>query len=145
MLHLYTAQLASKFRARKVTQTPLELLDDTIRLTHPDCHPPERQELAKRVTQQFLALKPFTFPAPKPKPIVTSPCNASSKGPGETSKEPLRKATSYPCKECKSTIPYYYCTACRAELNKRREEERAGKQQSSERGTKSARRGVSGK
>jgi hypothetical protein len=39
-----------------------ELLDDAVRLTHPDCHPPERQELAKRVTQELLALKPFAFP-----------------------------------------------------------------------------------
>jgi hypothetical protein len=92
-----------------------ELLDDVIRLTHPDCHPPERQELAKRVTQQLLALKPFVFPAPKPKPkpIVPPPPRNESLNTGAAGfKEALQKAaTSYPCKECKSTIPYYYCTA----------------------------------
>jgi hypothetical protein len=40
-------------------------------------HPPERQELAERVAKELLALKPFVFPAPKPKPrdgsaVVTS-------------------------------------------------------------------------
>ncbi len=44
-----------------------ELLADTIQLTHPDKHPVERRELAKRVTQELLALKPFVFPAPKAK------------------------------------------------------------------------------
>ena len=44
-----------------------ELLADALRLTHPDCHPPERQELAHRVTQGLLALQPFVFPASKPK------------------------------------------------------------------------------
>ncbi len=46
-----------------------ELLADTIELTHPDKHPPEREEKAKRVTQELLALKPFVFPAPKPEPL----------------------------------------------------------------------------
>ena len=44
-----------------------ELLEAAVRLTHPDRHPPERQEAAHRVTQELLALKPFTFPAPKEK------------------------------------------------------------------------------
>ena len=48
-----------------------ELLQDTLQLTHPDRHPPERQELAKRVTAELLALKPFVFPAPKkPEPVA---------------------------------------------------------------------------
>ena len=50
-----------------------ELLADTLRLTHPDCHPPERQELAHRVTQGLLALQPFVFPATKPKPQEPAP------------------------------------------------------------------------
>ncbi len=45
-----------------------ELLDDTIKLTHPDRHPPEHRELAQRVTSELLALRPFVFPAPKPEP-----------------------------------------------------------------------------
>jgi hypothetical protein len=44
-----------------------ELLVDALRLAHPDHHPPERKELAQRVTQGLLALQPFVFPAPKPK------------------------------------------------------------------------------
>ncbi len=45
-----------------------ELLTDVLQLVHPDKHPPERRELATRVTQELLALQPFVFPAPKPKP-----------------------------------------------------------------------------
>jgi hypothetical protein len=96
----------------EITDLTSELLDDAIRLTHPDCHPPERQELAKRVTQQLLALMPFTFPAPAPKPAsptVTEPRNSSLKEPAAHLKEQLQP--SYPCADCKSTIPYFYCTA----------------------------------
>jgi hypothetical protein len=53
-----------------------ELLDNAIKIAHPDCHPPERQELAHRVTQGLLALKPFVFPALKPqvlKPLTAEP------------------------------------------------------------------------
>ncbi len=46
-----------------------ELLAETLQLVHPDHHPAERRELAKRVTQELLALKPFVFPAPKPEPL----------------------------------------------------------------------------
>ena len=45
-----------------------ELLAETLQLTHPDKHPVERRELAKRVTQELLALKPFVFPKPQPTP-----------------------------------------------------------------------------
>jgi hypothetical protein len=53
--------------ADEVIELTSELLDDAIRLSHPDCHPPERQDLARCTTQKLLALKPFTFPAPQPK------------------------------------------------------------------------------
>jgi hypothetical protein len=101
-----------------------ELLSDAVRLTHPDCHPPERQELARRVTQELLALKPFAFPALKPKAVDPTPAphSGSIKVPARNFKEPLRP--SYPCKECKSTIPYFYCSPCRAEWNKRNEARR---------------------
>jgi hypothetical protein len=49
-----------------------ELLADAIQLAHPDRHPPERQELAKHVTQELLALKPFVFPAPKTEADATA-------------------------------------------------------------------------
>ena len=39
-----------------------ELLRDTLRLTHPDVHPPERRELAGRVTAELRALEPTSFP-----------------------------------------------------------------------------------
>ena len=49
----------------EVIELTSEVLADTLKLTHPDHHPPERQELAHRVTQALLALQPFVFPAPK--------------------------------------------------------------------------------
>jgi hypothetical protein len=109
----------------EITDLTSELLDDAIRLTHPDCQPPERQGLAKRVTQELLALKPFVFPAKKPKIIIPPPPprNESIKVQQPGFKEALR--ASYPCKECKSTIPYYYCTPCRAEWDKRSEVKRS--------------------
>ncbi len=101
-----------------------ELLTDVLQLVHPDKHPPERRELATRVTQELLALQPFVFPAPKPKPIrpVAPPRDGSSKSPRETPKDPSRPA--YPCELCADTVPYYYCHACEAEWDKRREAER---------------------
>jgi hypothetical protein len=99
-----------------------ELLTDVLRLTHPDHHPPERQELAHRVTQGLLALQPFVFPAPKPEPTVptSEPRDESFKAPRVTLKEPLR----YPCSDCADTVPYFYCDACRAEWDRRQEKER---------------------
>jgi hypothetical protein len=101
-----------------------EVLADAIRLTHPDAHPPERQELAKRVTQQLLALQPFVFPAEKPKPIAPyEPArNGSAVSPTASAAEPLRQR--YPCADCASTVPYFYCAPCRAEREKRQQEER---------------------
>jgi uncharacterized Zn ribbon protein len=101
-----------------------ELLADTLPLTHPDRHPPERQDIAKRVTQELLALQPFVFPAPKPKPALTytPPRDGSVGSCRESPKEPTRQA--YPCELCAETVPYFYCDPCKAEWNKRREKER---------------------
>ena len=95
-----------------------ELLASAIELTHPDLHPPERRALATRVTQELLSLKPFVFPAPKPKPGSTpGPSNASLKSPRERPKEPLR--FTYPCELCADTGPYYYRDSCKAERDRR--------------------------
>ena len=99
-----------------------ELLADTIQLTHPDKHPPERRDLAKRVTQELLALKPFVFPAPKEKP-TPMPRDGKSKRRRAPIKEPSQ-TPAYPCSECADSVPYYYCTPCKAEHDKRRREER---------------------
>ena len=101
-----------------------ELLADTIQLTHPDRHPPERREMAKRVTQELLALQPFVFPAPKPKPArpVTPPRNGSDGGRRETTPKPSQPA--YPCELCAGSVPYFYCNPCKAEYRRRREAER---------------------
>jgi hypothetical protein len=97
-----------------------EVLDGAIRLAHPDQHPPERQELAQRVTQQLLALKPFVFPAPAPKP---APARATKSATGPAREAAGSAEKRYPCKECAATIPYYYCAVCRAEFEKRNAEE----------------------
>lgn len=106
-----------------------ELLADAIKIAHPDLHPPERRDLAHRVTQGLLALQPFTFPAPKPKP--PTPPNAPKPASGQRLDVPKMKAPSYPCSECASSIPYYYCSACRAEFESRQQETR--KQESAKR------------
>jgi hypothetical protein len=101
-----------------------ELLADALQLAHPDRHPPERRDLATRTTQQLLALQPFVFPAPKPKPV--QPAEPSRNGSSNVSARPLKETSRqrYPCLDCASTIPLHYCTACRAEFEKRCREER---------------------
>jgi hypothetical protein len=104
-----------------------ELLADAVKIAHPDLHPPERRELAHRVTQGLIALQPFTFPAEKPKPIPEAPSKPSGpmatrtgKPPPSSGPEPKR----YPCKECAADIPYYYCAECRTEFESRQQKER---------------------
>ena len=99
-----------------------ELLAGTLQLVHPDRHPPERQDLAKRVTQDLLALKPFTFPAPEPpKPPKPQQRDESLNAQRAHDKDPLQ--ITYPCEDCALTVPYYYCTACKTEWEERRTKE----------------------
>jgi hypothetical protein len=98
----------------------LELLAATLALTHPDKHPPEFKAEANRVTQLLLALKPFVFPAPKPKPVI--PAGGDY---GETTTRPARDKPSpaYPCADCADAVPADYCNACKAEWEKRQQQE----------------------
>src|SRR5258705_2190453 len=79
-----------------------ELLGDVLRLAHPDHHPPERRELAHRVTQKLLALQPFVFPAPKPKPgpVPTGPPRVYPKSTPEPVPVPKSSSPRYPCADC---------------------------------------------
>jgi hypothetical protein len=106
----------------EVIELTSELLTEVLMLTHPDKHPPERQEQATRVTQKLMDLKPFVFPAPKPRPIAVSPGqprDASVKDRTATFEKLSRR--TFPCSECASTVPYFYCDACRTEWNKRQQ------------------------
>ena len=102
-----------------------ELLTDAIRLAHPDMHPPERQDLAHRTSQKLIALQPFVFPAPKPKPAM--PVTATTRGHEGTAQKPLHDV--YPCPECRATKPPFYCDACKktwaAGQQKERDREKA--------------------
>jgi hypothetical protein len=97
-----------------------ELLSDLLRLTHPDCHPPERQDLARRVTQQLLALQPFAFPTPKPEP---EPGPKPSKTKTDVEPTKLDNPPKYPCADCADTVPANYCDVCQAEYERRQQEE----------------------
>jgi hypothetical protein len=118
----YLANTAADTDGENIELTS-ELLSDTVRLTHPDQHPPERKELAHRVTQGLLALKPFVFPAPKPvkNQAQLKPDDVTAK---TLTEETEKKSLRYPCPECADTVPLYYCTACRTEWEKRQEAER---------------------
>jgi hypothetical protein len=102
----------------------LELLAATIALTHPDKHPPEFKAEANRVTQELLALKPFVFPAPKPKPVVSPAANSSN---GESkpraSTAAKKKPPAYPCADCADAVPADYCHDCKAEYDKREQQQ----------------------
>jgi hypothetical protein len=119
--HGYLAGVAST--KDEIIELTSELLNDTIQLVHPDHHPSERQDLAKRVSQKLIALKPFIFPAPKPKPPPpwsATACNESAVPQRRDTANPSR----YPCVECAATTPYFYCATCRAEWDKRQKAER---------------------
>jgi protein-arginine kinase activator protein McsA len=95
-----------------------ELLADVLKLTHPDHHPPERKELAHRVTQGLLALQPFVFPALKPEKLEPR----TSRNPRKASSS-VDSRPAYPCSDCADTTPYFYCDACNAEYEKREQQE----------------------
>ena len=102
-----------------------ELLTATIALTHPDKHPIERKAEANCVTQELHALKPFVFPAPPPKEpepppdppddndgLLNDPCGS------------LNKLSLYfPCDDCRDALPIDYCDACRAQYEKKQQED----------------------
>jgi hypothetical protein len=104
-----------------------ELLRDTLSLTHPDHHPPERRELAQRVTAQLLALQPFVFAAPKPEPVPvpvkSDDVSSFDNRDGHRTKPSSNGKPTYPCTGCADTSPGFYCTACRTEYNRRYHEE----------------------
>jgi hypothetical protein len=102
-----------------------ELLTDVLRLTHPDHHPPERRELAERVTKGLLAIQPFVFPSPKPKPVAPRQTESTSRDnrDGHRTKPSSDGKPKYPCTGCADTTPYFYCAACRTEYEKREQEE----------------------
>jgi hypothetical protein len=101
-----------------------ELLDATLRLTHPDRHPPERQEEANRVTQELLALKPYVFPSLKSKQPTAQPAQEKrvNRRLDEMELKPLR--ASFPCEICVDEVPAFYCAPCKAEWKRRRQQER---------------------
>jgi hypothetical protein len=67
------------------------------------------------VTQGLTALKPFTFPAVKPKPAPSpdTPMRV------EVDK-PAPPKLSYLCPECASSVSDFYCRPCRTEWEARR-------------------------
>ena len=101
-----------------------ELLRDALRLTHPDIHPPERRELATRVTSELRALEPYVFPAPKPEPKTPPKESPVQSAPTTVDPAPPSTQPAYPCELCEGVFPMYYCTACRAERERRREAKR---------------------
>jgi hypothetical protein len=103
-----------------------ELLADVLVLVHPDKQPPERQELAHRVTTQLLALKPFVFPAMIPPPPQTQPRPPAK----QPESKPADTKPTFPCATCRSAIPFYYCDPCKAEWKKRCEERSAREKES---------------
>jgi hypothetical protein len=104
----------------EIVELTSELLADAIKIAHPDLHPPERRDLAQRVTQGLLALQPFVFPAPEQKP----PPPAEARDDYFKSSSERLPRPSFPCVDCSDTVPFFYCDPCRVEWEKRQEKER---------------------
>jgi hypothetical protein len=102
-------------RPGEVTQ---ELIDDIIRLTHPDRHGPEQLALATRVTAALNALRPYVRSAPKPEPKPETPPGS---WPAITARKDLLSGI---CQECIELPPSLLCDTCRAQWEDRREQER---------------------
>ena len=103
-----------------------ELLRDTLRLTHPDVHPPERRELAGHVTAELRALEPYVFPAPKP----DEPSHVEESPPARVARNALPPLEQmYPCERCEDAAPFDYCNTCRSEWRRRQETERERERQ----------------
>jgi hypothetical protein len=95
----------------EIIELTSELLTDAIKIAHPDVHPPERRELAQRVTTGLLALKPYTLPA-----LVKPPLPQPTASGHKTVEMPK---LLFPCAECRRTVPHFYCAACRTEWDSR--------------------------
>ena len=78
--------------------------------------------MAQRVTAELLAIKPYVFPAPKPEPKPVYASDASTKKPRDEFSKPSKP--SYPCELCAGAVPVDYCHTCKAEWDRRKEEER---------------------
>ena len=113
--HLFTGLKVNSTDAGELTT---ELLKNTLRLTHPDHHPPERRELATRVTGELRALEPYVFAAPKPlEPASRTEHSRPTSKPKPPAEPP--SVPDYPCEACELTDSWHYCTACRTEFDRR--------------------------
>ncbi len=90
-----------------------ELLRDVLALTHPDQHPPERQELAHDVTARLTDLKRYVKPPP-PKRDASAAVQTFARSTPVT--------PSYPCGACRGLAAIYYCDACRERWDAKRRE-----------------------
>jgi len=101
-----------------------ELLTRAISLTHPDKHPPERRELATSITGELTVLQPFVFPAlKKEQPKPSKPSKATETTIEHPKEERSKRESRYPCIDCADVVPLDYCDACKAEYERRQQEE----------------------
>jgi hypothetical protein len=110
--------IAARTRPGELTR---ELLDQAVQLTHPDKHGPEQLALATMVTAALTALRPYVRSVPKVDPAAptTSPRHYQP----VAGKEPFR--VTFPCRDCFTLIPLYYCDECRQKWEAQQERERA--------------------
>lgn len=106
-----------------------DVLAAAIRLTHPDRHPPDRAETARRVTAALTAAREHAL-ASKPPPEPAQPRDGSDSVARLSGQKAVTAPVDdqYPCATCRHLPVALYCDRCRkrweADDETRRERER---------------------
>jgi hypothetical protein len=98
-----------------------KVLEDLIRLAHPDLHTGSRKDTATRVASTLIAMRPYVRPHREPalRDVFAAPARGDDR--------PAVTEPRYPCDICRYLyLPHLYCDPCRARWNEihRREMDR---------------------
>jgi hypothetical protein len=105
-------RLASGCRFAQEEELDAELLEQVIRLVHPDLHAPARKEAATKAAARLTALRPHVAPPCPPEPLSYGSVDGLRGAVRETVTTDLF-ANRHPCEICYHLLPDFYCDKCR--------------------------------